>query len=49
MNNISDELLYDPQKSNTKATVAINLHDVERIELIYEDNSKVWKYLADEE
>lgn len=45
----NDELLFDPQKSNTKTTVAINLHDIERIELIYEDNSKVWKYLSGEE
>ena len=44
-----NRIIYDPKKENHKSTVMINLNDVERIENIYEDNSKVWKQLSGEE
>lgn len=47
-NRNNNKILYNPQKENKKSTVMINLHDVERIENIYEDNSEVWKHLSDE-
>lgn len=49
VNRSNNKILYDPQKDNEKSTVMINLHDVERIENIYEDNSKVWKRLTGKE
>ncbi len=39
----SNTLIRDFRKE--KASVVINLRDVERIEIIYEDDSKVWKWL----
>lgn len=31
--------------SNQKASVVINMKDVERVEMLYENDSKVWKFL----
>lgn len=45
----NNKIIYNPQKENKKSTVMINLHDVERIENIYEENSEVWKRLNGEE
>ena len=39
----TDDEIYDPEKSNLKSSVVIPLSNVERIELIYENDSKVWK------
>lgn len=44
-----NKLIYDPENFNLKSSVAINLRDVERIELIYEKDSEVWKRLSGEE
>lgn len=44
-----NKIIYNPQKENKKSTAMINLHDVERIENIYEENSEVWKRLSGEE
>lgn len=41
----SNKLIYSPKDDNHKSTAIINLQDVERIECIYDDNSKVWKRL----
>lgn len=41
-----NKLVYDPDGSELKSVVAINMHDIERIEIIYEDDSKVWKSLS---
>lgn len=48
-NKSNNKIIYDPKKENKKSTVMINLHDIERIENIYEENSEVWKHLSDEE
>lgn len=39
-------MIYDPDIANQKSTVAINLKDIERIEIIYEDDSDVWERLS---
>lgn len=41
----TDAIKYDPEIDNRKTTVAINLKDIERMELIYEPDSEVWKRL----
>lgn len=41
----SFEIMSDAQGGNVKSSVIINMQDIERIELIYEDNSEVWKWL----
>lgn len=40
------EKIFDPDEENLKSVVALNLKDIERIELIYEDESKVWHNLV---
>lgn len=40
--------VFDPDAENYKSTVAINLRDVERIEIIYEEDSETWKRLIGE-
>ena len=42
-NKNDDETIRD--YSNVKSSVIINLQDVERIELFYEDNSETWEWL----
>ena len=49
VNRKNNDIIYNPQEMNKKSTVMINLHDVERIENIYEDNSKVWARLTGKE
>lgn len=39
------EKIFDPDEKNLKSVVVLNLRDIERIELIYEDESKVWNNL----
>lgn len=39
----SNKKIYDPDKGGLKSSVVINLSNVERIELVYEDDSKVWQ------
>ena len=41
----TDEEICDPDKANLKSSVVIPLSNVERIELIYEDDSKVWEQM----
>ena len=48
VNKADDEIVYDPQENEQKSVVMINLHDIERIENIYEDASKMWQYLSGE-
>lgn len=42
-NKNDDEIIRD--YSSVKSSVIINLQDIERIELFYEDNSETWKWL----
>lgn len=46
INKESNNPLFDPDKGGLNSTVAINLRDVERIELIYEKDSEIWKRLT---
>lgn len=39
----SNKIIYDPGEADLKTSVAINLSNVERIEMVYEDDSKVWE------
>lgn len=39
----TNDEIYDPSNCDLKSSVVINLSNVERIELIYEDDSKVWQ------
>ena len=41
----TDEEIYDPDKANLKSSVVIPLSNVERIELIYENDSEVWEQM----
>jgi hypothetical protein len=38
----NNELQYCPEDHNQKSMVSINLRDIERIEIVYQDNSRVW-------
>lgn len=40
------EVLYDPEPNGLNSTVAINLREVESLEIIYTDESKVWKRIS---
>ena len=42
----TNQIVYDPQKDKLKSTVMINLRDVDRIELVYNNDSKVWKKMT---
>lgn len=42
----TDKLIYNSKKDNQKMVAMINLHDVERIENLYDNNSKVWARLT---
>lgn len=44
----SMETIIDTEKENLKSSVTINLRDIDRIELLYENDSKVWKWLNDD-
>ena len=44
--NGSNNVLYQPDSGDIKSVVIINLKDIERIELIYEDDSEVWGRLS---
>lgn len=41
----SNKILFDPETDDLKSSVAVNLKDVERLEIIYEGDSDVWKKL----
>lgn len=43
INKKTNEEIYNPEEANLKSTVMINLRDIERVEFIYDDNSKTWK------
>lgn len=38
----TDSVVFDPDEENKKSTVLLNLRDIERIHLIYEDNTNLW-------
>lgn len=40
-----DQIVFDPDKGKLKSSVAITLKDVERIEIIYENDSETWERL----
>lgn len=42
----TNEVIYDSCSSGLNSIMIINLKDVERIEIIYENESKVWKRLS---
>lgn len=39
-------IIFNPSDHELKSSVAINLHDIERIELVYEKDSKILKRLG---
>ena len=39
----NNKLAFDPLDDNLKSVAMINLQDIERIEIIYNDESEVWK------
>lgn len=39
-------IVFNPEEHNLKSSVVINLHDVERIEVVYEKDSKILKRLG---
>lgn len=39
----TNEVEFDPEKSDQKSTALLNLSDIERIHLIYEDDTKLWE------
>jgi len=41
------DTLFDPDNGGLCSSVVINLKDIERIEIIYENDSVVWKWLKD--
>lgn len=43
INKETNDEVFSPIKSNLKSSVVIPLSNVERIELLYEDDSEVWK------
>lgn len=42
----TNEKTFDPESDNLNSSVAINLNNIERIEIIYEKDSEVWKRLV---
>lgn len=46
MNKNSKEIIFNPQEKALNSSVVINLRDIERIEVIYEKESKHWNYLS---
>lgn len=49
VNKKTEDKIFDPEESGLKSSIAINLNSIERIELIYEDDSEVWKRLSGSE
>ncbi len=45
---VNDVKIFNPNDHNIKSSVTINLNDVESIEIIYEDDSEVWKQMSEE-
>lgn len=43
MNKKTNEPIFDPEKGQLYSSVAINLRDIERIEIFYENDSMTWK------
>ena len=43
LNKETVKTVFKPSKEGLKSVVAINLQDIERIEIIYDDESEVWK------
>lgn len=43
LNKDTIKTVFKPSKEGLKSVVAINLQDVERIEIVYDDESEVWK------
>ena len=43
LNKETVKTVFKPSKEGVKSVVAINLQDIERIEIIYDDESEVWK------
>lgn len=41
----TNEKIFDPEQGGLNSSVAINLNNIERIELFYENDSEVWKCL----
>lgn len=39
-------VIFNPGENGLKSTVALNLRDIDRIELIYEEDSEVWQRLS---
>ena len=48
INKQTNETTYDPAKDNLKSSIVIPLSNIERIELVYENDSKVWKRINGE-
>lgn len=44
-----NQVIFDPDKDNLKSSVVINLKDVERIEIVYENDSEIWERLYGKE
>jgi hypothetical protein len=42
--NKNNELQYCPKTQNENSMVAVNMRDIERVELVYQDNSKIWEW-----
>ena len=42
----NNEVVYNPDDGNLKSVAMISLKDIERIEVIYENDSRVWKKLT---
>ncbi len=45
---VNDVEVFCPVDYNIKSSVTINLHDIESIEIIYKDDSNVWKEITKE-
>lgn len=43
MNSDTKDIIFKPDDNDMKSSVVINLRDIERIELIYEQDSEIWK------
>lgn len=37
---------FEPDKHNLHSVAVVNLRDIERIEIIYSENSEVWKRIT---
>lgn len=44
----SNKIIYDPEEADVKSSVVIPLSNVERIEIVYENDSNVWKRIDGE-